>query len=230
MQPRFVAFPGGGGDVASAHCSGVGDSWSGRTDAHQPRGSVAEARRAAVGREGLGPGSVLSPELVAQGECRWASCPHCRAHRGQAASVRGVERNPPALLLPVSSLQRGSRGRTPIQGGSREARGVNVQPIARPCQEHDKARRAGLRRAAPSGLRSAREGHICRLKVRHLTLCPSTAEAMQVRRRGEEKGQQTRGPSRLSCWERRASKLWAGLRLGGEPHPSRGHRTTLQGH
>lgn len=158
----------------------------GRMDTHQPRGSVAEARRAAVGREGLGPGSVLSPELVARGECRWASCPHCRAHHSQAAIVRGVELNPPDLLLPVSSLQRGSRGRTPIQGGSCEARGVNVQPIARPCQEHDKARRAGLRRAAPSGLRSAREGP-------HLPSEGSSSHSLSQHRRGNAGAKEGRG-------------------------------------
>lgn len=197
MQPQFVAFQGRGGDAASARSSGVGGSWSGRVDFRQPRGSVAEARRDAEGREGLGLGSVLSPELVAQGECRWALCPHCQAHRSQAASVCGIELTPPALVLPFSRLRRGGSGRTPTPGspgGSREARGVSVQPTARPCQEHDRARRAGLRRAAPSGLRSARKGRICRLKVRHLTLhcqyfCP----------RGNE--WQREGPARSETFE-----------------------------
>lgn len=68
---------------------------------------MAGAGRAAGGRGGLGPGSVL-------GACLWASCPHCRARRGQAASVRGTDLNPPARALPSSRLQRGSSGRPPL--------------------------------------------------------------------------------------------------------------------
>lgn len=75
---------------------------------------MAGAGGAVGGREGLGPGSVLGPALEAQGACLWASCPHCRARRGQAASVRGTDLNPPARALPASRLQRGSSGRPPL--------------------------------------------------------------------------------------------------------------------
>lgn len=188
---------------------------------------MAGAGRAAGGRGGLGPGSVL-------GACRWASCLHCRARRGQAASVRGTDLNPPARALPASRLQRGSSGRPPLPAHWEVPTKPGAQ-VSSPQPGHAGARRGTAGWPPECGSLRA---EVCsegpRLPVISLSTVsvsvPAPAEAGQGQRSSAEKGQQVRRPSRLSRWERRAGKLWAGLRLGREPHLSRGRLDTLQGH